>query len=316
MKTKKKATLSAMLVAITSLAIFIAMFFAVLFFFRGCDGRYFPSTLDEIESAINRVKATSHAIETIEVFIGPESMIIMYAPEAQNVITKYSAQRMTGDLKRGAFTVSLNPAGPGGEFYDFPPDNGVMAGTLQDLASPNFLGYVKRRPADCPTKTLCVCDCVNFRLTTQESIFSTENAFIECEREKCIAISNVEVDNTIQLKDFLKYSGQYQTSEEEEFKAQYPRPDTIRWEGGFIMVRTGRDRYNLGEPTQQVCTRADLGSRYYYYTTDDCYGYVIKDKLFYNQRRMIAGHLQNYMADFFNLRIMNVGPNKIAFEVT
>ena len=306
MKIKKKATLSAMLVAITSLALFIAMFFAVLFFFRGCDGRYFPDSLDEIESAINRVKATPHTIETIEVFLGPESMMIIYAPEAQNVITRYEAPEV-GEIKKSpaitqfSFDIGAN--------YIFPREDGTIEGTLQNLDAPNFLGYVKRRPAECPTNALCICDCANFRLTTQESIFSTQNAFIECEREKCTSVSDVTMDQTIYLKDFIKYNSNYEEADEPSYRRMYPQPHTIHWEGGFIMPRTSRERFELGEITQSVCRSTGI----YRYFTREC---PVGNTEIFIQKRMIAGHLQNYMADFFNLRIINVGPNKIAFEVT
>ena len=285
------------------------MLIAILSYVRGCNyERVFEDSLEDIQETINRIKKIDGATETIEVSIGPESMVIAYFPEHQNIITKYKGVRVSNLVRA--------PAGlPGfslGEEYIFPPENNQIKGTLQDLAAPNFLGYIKRRPSDCPTETLCICDCENFELITdtQFSNYKTEQAHIRCASEKCTIITDIKTQQKIYLKDFLKYSKNYEEKQEdEEYQILYPQPHTVYWEGGFIMVRT--TKFELGESTQQVCTGGGL----YYYATSGCAGLVLKDTMIINQKRMIAGHIENYRADFFNLRIKNEGAGTISFEV-
>lgn len=296
----KKAALGPMLVAITSLALFTTILIAILLNVRLFGtGHIDQTSLEDIRDAINRVKKLDGAIETKQVYIAPESMIIGYAPGAQNVITYFKANRV--HFPTVGFMSLREP-------YVFPKDDGDTQGTLQGGERAWFLGYVKRRPADCPTNSFCICECSNVQLNTnKESQYSTEDAFIECGNEKCISINDVNITKKIYLKDFLSYSDIHNEEIKEDNKI-YPHPSTFYWTGGFTIIRS--DNLDLGRQTR-LCFALD----HYYLRFDECRGLVIKDRTRLIGHRSVAGHTESFVADYLDLEIRNTAPNRVSFSI-
>ncbi len=301
---KKRGGIVISLVAATSLVIF-SLILISLVVNLGRGGRIADSSLDDLQEVIQRVKSSPNAIETTEVFIGPESAIIGYAPHTRRLITKFEAKRIeTRSIPIIGWSYSL------GEKYTFPEPNGDLEGTFQHDERATFQGYIKERPANCPLEHFCICECINVDLETRElSEYVSHNAFLRCADEQCRIVRDIELPRIIYLKDFMPHKEEYQNQEDEEIRP-YPDPNTFFWEGGFIFLRS--QKFNLGRKTF-LCV--DRGLSFFYYRFDDCKGEIIKDREIMKSKRSVAGFTYDYVADFFDLRIINAGSNRVTFEV-
>lgn len=315
-KRKKRGGIVVSLVAATSLVIFSFILISIIVNF-GRGGRIADSSLDELQEVIQRVKSSSNVHETIEVFIGPESAIIGYVPYAEKVVTNFEARRIdtTSNILYWQYQFK--------EEYTFPEPRGDLEGTFQHGVHATFLGYIKERPDNCPIEHFCICECINIDLETrEESDYSSHNAFLICGDEQCRIVRDLDMHPRIHLQDFFPNKNEYQSQEDEEYVdfyerleeledeiELYPDPSTFFWDGGFIFLRS--QNANLGRKTY-LC----IGDfRNLYYRFDDCRGEILKEEKLIESKRVVAGITQDYMADFFNLRISNTGPNRVSFEV-
>lgn len=335
MRINKKGVDTQLLIALSSLGLFVIMLLAILSSVRSCTtGRIADDSLEDIKDAITRIQRVEGARESVEVFIGPESMLIGYAPNQEILTTNYDEISRYFEVSLvGQYTYRL------GKQYTFPKIiledkdtyNEWMRGDDVISFSPalNYYGYVKQRATSCPTNSFCICECMNFYLETKErSIYPSDGAHISCGTEKCVSVENVMMDEKIYLKDFL---GTIHPEYKDTEYHNYPSLHRMYWEGGFIIPRT--KEYDLGKQSRYICRipgRVEIIPRRIggvlsditaipvpnVYTEvpryiDNCEDYEILLK----ERRMLAGHMENYLNDFFNLRIKNEGAGKISFEL-
>jgi hypothetical protein len=334
MKINKKGVDTQLLIALSSIGLFVIMLLAILSNVRSCTtGRIADDSLEDIKDAITRIQRVEGAGEAIEVFIGPESMLIGYAPNHDVITTNYDEMSRYFEVNSlGKSTYKL------GEQYSFPKIiiedkdkyNEWMRGDIISFSpAMNYYGYVKQRATSCPPNSFCICECMNFQLETKElSTYSSENAHITCGTEKCVRVENVILEEKIYLKDFL---GTLHPEYKDTEYYDYPRLHKMYWEGGFIIPRTRE--YDLGKQSRYICRipgRVEIIPRRIggvisdvtaipipnVYTEvpryiDNCEDYEILLK----EKRMLAGYTHNYLNDFFNLRIKNEGAGKISFEL-
>lgn len=302
MKKNKKAN-EVMLTTLLSIIIFVIFFTAIVLKARAPNSNAETSLLIlNAKDALIRVQKVPEATEVVEIKIRKNSMIIGYAPGHEILLSRFEAREAEMKFTHGAGVQYISS----GIDYVFPKPDGTLKGTFQE-GNPNFFGYVKQRAPNCPTSSFCLCECSDFELVTNppDSTHRTERAHIKCGVEQCQIVPNVTMDGKIYLKDFIKFR------DFSEIQNHHPDPNKMFWEGGFIIVKS--EKYEIGNLITQICYKPSKyqGDKATWSWSSKCRD---DEEPIVIKKSIIAGNTESYMADIFNLKIINTGAGTIRFE--